>query len=85
MSSIDKKNLINEIVRRLEEKSLSVFLGAGMSYDACCLDWTTLIKPYAEQLDTEVKDPMTRYNIIKRRRGWSQSLLKRKYLIISWG
>lgn len=83
MSSIDKKNLINEIVRRLEEKSLSVFLGAGMSYDACRLDWTTLIKPYAEQLDTEVKDPIDALQYYQTSKGWSQSFLKKKYLITS--
>ena len=78
MSSIDKKDLINEIVHRLEEKTLSVFLGAGMSYDACCLDWTTLIKPYAEQLDTEVKDPIDALQYYQTSKGVEPVALKKE-------
>ena len=71
-------DLINEIVHRLEEKTLSVFLGAGMSYDACCLDWTTLIKPYAEQLDTEVKDPIDALQYYQTSKGVEPVALKKE-------
>jgi hypothetical protein len=47
---ITKINLINHIVSCLEEKSLSVFLGSGMSFDACGLDWKTLVAPYISKL-----------------------------------
>lgn len=47
---IEKTNLINYVVSCLEEKSLSVFLGSGMSYDAFHLDWKALVNPYITQL-----------------------------------
>lgn len=47
---IEKTHLINDIVSRLECRSLSVFLGAGMSYDACKIDWESLVAPYISQL-----------------------------------
>ena len=47
---MEKTDLINYIVNCLEHKSLSVFLGSGMSYDACKIDWKSLVAPYISQL-----------------------------------
>ena len=47
---MEKTDLINYIVSCLEHKSLSVFLGSGMSYDACKIDWKSLVDPYISQL-----------------------------------
>ncbi|MDE7084741.1 MAG: SIR2 family protein [Clostridia bacterium] len=47
---MEKTDLINYIVNCLEHKSLSVFLGSGMSFNACGLDWKTLVDPYISQL-----------------------------------
>lgn len=47
---MEKTNAINYIVNCLEHKSLSVFLGSGMSFDACGLDWKTLAEPYISLL-----------------------------------
>ena len=58
MSTISKTDLINEVVRKLEHRSLSVFLGAGMSYDASHLDWESLINPYRAQLKKPEPDPI---------------------------
>lgn len=47
---MEKTNAINYIVNCLEHKSLSIFLGSGMSFDACGLDWKTLVEPYISLL-----------------------------------
>lgn len=47
---MEKTDAINFIVNCLEHKSLSVFLGSGMSYDACGLDWGKLVEPYISLL-----------------------------------
>ena len=47
---IEKTDLVNHIVNCLEDKSLSVFLGSGMSRDASGLDWKTLVEPYISLL-----------------------------------
>lgn len=56
--AIEKGNLINEVTRLLEHRSISIFLGAGMSYEASGLDWSTLIKPYTQKLEVAVKNPI---------------------------
>lgn len=53
-----KTDLINCITNCLEHKSLSVFLGSGMSFDACGLDWVTLVNPYISQLQGNDNDPI---------------------------
>ena len=53
-----KVHLINHLVNCLENKSLSVFLGSGMSFDACGLDWKTLVNPYILQLQGNDDDPI---------------------------
>jgi len=55
---IEKTDLINNIVNYLENKSLSVFLGSGMSFNACGLDWKTLVEPYIFQLPGNDPDPI---------------------------
>lgn len=45
-----KTDAVNYIVNCLEHKSLSIFLGSGMSYNACGLDWKTLVDPYISRL-----------------------------------
>ena len=47
---MEKTYAINYIVNCLEQKSLSVFLGSGMSFDACGLDWKALVEPYTSLL-----------------------------------
>ena len=47
---MEKTDLINHLVNCLEHKSLSVFLGSGLSFNACGLDWDGLVKPYISQL-----------------------------------
>lgn len=58
LQTMEKIDLINHLARCLEDKSLSVFLGSGMSYDACKLDWEALVQPYVSQLKGNVKDPI---------------------------
>lgn len=53
---MEKTDLINYIVSCLEHKSLSVFLGSGMSYDACKIDWKSLVDPYISQLSGNDSD-----------------------------
>ena len=55
---MEKVDLINYLVSCLEDKSLSVFLGAGMSLDACGLDWNALVNPYISQLQGNDDDPI---------------------------
>ncbi len=55
---MEKTDLINYIANCLEHKSLSVFLGSGMSYNACGLDWETLVNPYISQLQGNDNDPI---------------------------
>ena len=78
MSSIEKKALINEVVRILEDKSLSIFLGAGMSYDASGLDWDALIKPYTEKLDVVVDNPIDALQYYQTLTGTDSLVLKKE-------
>lgn len=55
---IEKTDFVNQITSCLEHKSLSVFLGAGMSYAASGLDWNALVSPYISQLEGNVDDPI---------------------------
>lgn len=55
---MEKVNLINHLVSCLEHKSLSVFLGSGMSLAACDLDWKALVNPYISQLQGNDDDPI---------------------------
>lgn len=55
---IEKVDLINHLVNCLEHKSLSVFIGSGLSYNACNLDWETLVHPYISQLQGNDEDPI---------------------------
>lgn len=55
---MEKTDLINQLTNLLEHKKLSVFLGSGMSYDACGLDWKTLVEPYIVQLPGNDNDPI---------------------------
>lgn len=55
---MQKVHLINHLVSCLEQKSLSVFLGAGMSLVACGLDWNALVTPYISQLQGNDNDPI---------------------------
>lgn len=47
---MEKTDLVNHIVNCLEDKSLSVFLGSGMSRDASGLNWQNLVEPYISLL-----------------------------------
>lgn len=78
MSTIDKKYLINEIVNQLEHKTLSVFLGAGLSYEASHLDWGALIKPYISQLDTHVENPIEALQYYQTSKGIAKMTLKKE-------
>lgn len=66
---IEKTDLVNHIVNCLEDKSLSVFLGSGMSRDASGLDWKTLVEPYISLLpgnDTDLIKGLQYYITQKR-------------------
>ncbi len=55
---IEKADLVTQITNCLEDKSLSVFLGAGMSYSASGLDWNALVAPYISQLKGNDSNPI---------------------------
>lgn len=78
MPSIEKKELINEVVRILEDNSLSVFLGAGMSHNASGLDWDALIKPYIEKLNLDFKDQIDALQYYQTSTGIEPLVLKRE-------
>lgn len=78
MSTIGKTDLINEVVRRLEHKTLSVFLGAGMSYDASQLNWDKLINPYMTQLESPVTDPIQALQYYQTSKGIDKITLKKE-------
>ena len=52
---IKKENFIKNIVRELEDENVAVFAGAGLSMPAGFVNWETLLKPIAEELDLEVE------------------------------
>lgn len=51
----DQAKLVNLLSKELEEGNLAVFAGAGFSRDAGFVDWKTLLRPIAEDLDLDVE------------------------------
>ena len=58
MSAVDKKELFNEYTRALREDAAALFVGAGLSVGAGFVDWKTLLKEIAE--DLQRPQPMNR-------------------------
>ncbi|WP_211165905.1 SIR2 family protein [Azoarcus sp. TTM-91] len=51
----DQIRLVELLSKELEEGNLAIFAGAGFSRDAGFVDWKTLLKPIAEDLDLDVE------------------------------
>lgn len=51
----DQVRLVDALSKELEEGSLALFAGAGFSRGAGFVDWKTLLKPIAEDLDLDVE------------------------------
>jgi hypothetical protein len=51
----DQVRLVELLSKELEDGNLAMFAGAGFSRDAGFIDWKTLLKPIAEDLDLDVE------------------------------
>jgi NAD-dependent SIR2 family protein deacetylase len=51
----EQVRLVQELSKELEEGNLAIFAGAGFSRDAGFVDWKTLLKPIADDLDLDVE------------------------------
>lgn len=51
----DQERLAGLLSKELEEGNLAIFAGAGFSRDAGFVDWKTLLKPIADDLDLDVE------------------------------
>ncbi|CAN7664658.1 SIR2 family protein [Caballeronia sp. LjRoot34] len=51
----DHVRLVEVLSKELEEGNLAIFAGAGFSRDAGLVDWKTLLKPIADDLDLDVE------------------------------
>lgn len=51
----DQGRLVEALSKELEEGNLAIFAGAGFSRDAGFVDWKTLLKPIADDLDLDVE------------------------------
>lgn len=51
----DQIRLVGLLSKELEEGNLAIFAGAGFSRDAGFVDWKTLLKPIADDLDLDVE------------------------------
>ena len=52
----NKQYLIDEYVKFLREKSASVFLGSGMSYNILKINWEDLIGPFAKDIGLDLSE-----------------------------
>lgn len=48
--------LIDSLSKELDEGNLAVFAGAGLSRSAGFVDWKSLLKPIADDLDLDVEE-----------------------------
>jgi len=51
----EKQRLVDEIVKELNDDNFAIFAGAGLSSGAGFVDWKSLLKPIAEDLDLDIK------------------------------
>jgi NAD-dependent SIR2 family protein deacetylase len=51
----EQVRLVDLLSKELEDGNLAIFAGAGFSRDAGFVDWKTLLKPIAEDLDLDVE------------------------------
>lgn len=51
----DQTRLVDALSKELAEGNLAIFAGAGFSRDAGFVDWKTLLKPIADDLDLDVE------------------------------
>lgn len=51
----DQLRLVDELSKELEEGNLAMFVGAGFSRGAGYVDWKTLLKPIADELELDVE------------------------------
>lgn len=51
----DQIRLVNALSKELEEGNLAIFAGAGFSREAGFVDWKTLLKPIADDLDLNIE------------------------------
>lgn len=50
----DQLRLVDTLSKELEEGNLAIFAGAGFSRAAGYVDWKSLLKPIADELDLDV-------------------------------
>ena len=51
----DQTRLVEKLSKEMAEGNLAIFAGAGFSRDAGFVDWKTLLRPIAEDLDLDVE------------------------------
>lgn len=51
----EKQRLVDEIVKELNDDNFAIFAGAGLSSGAGFVDWKSLLKPIAEDLDLDIE------------------------------